>query len=510
MTSPFPQPARPAWPIAHGVLACLVFLLVYGAELGGFTLSIDEEIASIDGASMATWLSQGRWGMALLVAVLPPVWAVPVVATVLFGAGLVVAAVRGTADLRLDAWQARAFIVLHIGFPVWLHLGEFSTLAPGIGAGVAAAACGAGLAVRARRPSELAWAVVLVAFATGVYQTLGLYALLYALMALHAQADEGDAASPGWRALARHAARTLVVLVCGFSLYVVVQRALSAAFDVPRQYIDTYWKLDALLAAPGEVAASGLAALRPFLDGQHPTYLGLGIAVLVLPWLGLVPTWLAVAPSGAPGARLARFLLVLGAGLAIVALPFLLSAGTLPIRAHVALPLLAAWLASRTRLPALRVAPAAWAVALAYVAVACATIGATLFHLDRLARDADAALATTLVPAIRNAAGDAGTAPVAFTLSGRVDYPDRGTLRRVGVFGTSFFGHDQGNVHRVRLYLQTLGVDGLQAVPLGSRPDLIPEAARMPAWPAPGAVKQVNGVVIVKLGPATPPQLAAP
>lgn len=508
MTAPSMPATRPAWPMAHVALACVVFLLVYGAELGGFTLSIDEEIASIDGASATTWLAQGRWGMALLTALLPPVWAVPVVATVLFGAGLVYAALRGVADLRLEAWPARAFIVLHVAFPVWLHLGEFSTLAPGIGAGVAAAACGAGLAVRARQPGEQVLAVLLVAFATGVYQTLGLYAVLYALMALHA--GSGDVATAGWRPLAARTLRTLAVLVCALALYVVVQRALAAAFDVPRQYIDVYWKLDALRASPAAVLGDGLSALWPFLSGAHPTYLGLGAAVLALPWLGLVPTWLAAVPRGGRGACLGLFLLVLVAGLVLVAVPFVLSAGTLPIRAHVALPLLAAWMASRTRLPALRFAPAAAAVVLAYVVVACATIGATLFHLDRLARDADAALASTLVPAIRNAAGDTGAAPVAFTLSGAVDYPDRGTLRRVGVFGTSFFGHDQGNVHRVRLYLQTLGVDRLESVPLGTRPDLVAEAARMPSWPAPGAVRQVNGVVIVKLGPATPPQLAAP
>ena len=106
-----------------------------------------------------------------------------------------------------------------------------------------------------------------------------------------------------------------------------------------------------------------------------------------------------------------------------------------------------------------------------------------------------------------DAAGPGATAPVPFTLVGTQAFPTGGQVRRAGVFGASFFEHDGGNVRRVALYMRTLGIDGLWPVWLGNRPDLLPAARSMPTWPAPGSVRRVNGVVIVKIGPPTPQQL---
>ena len=55
---------------------------------------------------------------------------------------------------------------------------------------------------------------------------------------------------------------------------------------------------------------------------------------------------------------------------------------------------------------------------------------------------------------------------------------------------------------------QPPGLGDAQGIWLSSRPDLVAAAQAMPSWPTPGAVKSVNGVVIVKLGEPTPPQLA--
>ena len=78
---------KPDWIEEHKILvavALLMALLVYGVELGSFTLSIDEEEAVYEPASWKVWLSQGRWGMALLLKLLPNFTYIPYLATLLF------------------------------------------------------------------------------------------------------------------------------------------------------------------------------------------------------------------------------------------------------------------------------------------------------------------------------------------------------------------------------------------------------------------------------------------
>ena len=496
------------FPTGIAIIAMLVFLLVYAVELGGFTLSIDEEIASIQSADAKAWLAQGRWGMALVTLVLPNFEAIPVLSTLLFGAGLVIATTTAVTHFRLEGGRAVAFAVMHVASPLWLHIAHFNTLAAGFGLGIAAAAVGAGLVVHGARTEQRSLAIVLLAFAMSVYQTLALYAVVYAVFALHARTV---GARPGeWRAVAMRTLLAAAMFVVAAALYVVVQRGASSALEVAPAYVDVYWQGGQLLANPSAVLPVGLRAFGEYLSGRHPMYLGWEAVLLAPALLGMLPTWLPRTAAGTRVAHLGVFYATVACSLALVALPFLLSAGTLPTRAHVAWPLVVAWLASQTPWPARQGAHVTGAVILGYVVVVATSISASLFHTERLVRDADAALARALIPAIRAAAEPDPSQPIPFTVSGRWSFPTKGQLVRVGDFGASFFDHDQGNVYRMWLFMQTLGASGLQPLPLGTRQDLVPEAANMPAWPAEGSVRRVNGVVIVKLGPATPPQLAAP
>ena len=202
-----PDGPWPAW-VRPMSMAFVVFLMVYGVELGGFTLSIDEEVSAFDANPPAVWLAQGRWGMEALNLLLPAYQSVPVLSTLLFGAGLLYATWCGLRDLRLRGRQAEAFAVIHAGFPLWLHIAEFNTLAGGFGIGIAAAAAGVGCGLRATDVRGRSGAILLLAFAVSVYQTLALYALLLACLALLAEDPDDASASfaAQTRALARRAA----------------------------------------------------------------------------------------------------------------------------------------------------------------------------------------------------------------------------------------------------------------------------------------------------------------
>ncbi|UHQ22668.1 glucosyltransferase domain-containing protein [Lysobacter sp. 5GHs7-4] len=503
----FAQPQAWNGPV---LAAAVVFLLVYGVELSHFTLSKDEEVASFATDTALTWLSQGRWGMSLLTWLLPNFEAIPLLSTALFGTGLIFAASRAIDDFRLSTPRAYVYAIVHTGFPLWLHIAEFNTFAAGFGFGLAAAALGGGLAVRSRTWRDRIAAIALLAFAVSIYQTLAIYIVLYILLTVHAEfeADPDGSASARTRELVGKTLVSAGVFVGAFIACWMVQRIALRVTGIQMAYVDMYLQWDRLRADPAGSLTVAAQALSAYLCGTHPIYLGWGAAVLALSWLGLLPLWRLLRGGGGNGLQQwTSTWLVAILGVALVAAPFVLSVGTLPARAHIAWPLLAAWLATRSVPIAIPRLPTAYALVLAYYSVVVASIGSSLFYTEQLARAADAALTQRLAPAIVEAAGAGTNGTIPFALSGQFYLPVDGQMKRAEVFGTSFYEHDGGNVRRVALYMKLQGFNGLDPVWLGNRPDLIPAAQSMPTWPAPGSVRRVNGVVIVKLGPPTPRQL---
>jgi hypothetical protein len=301
----------------------------------------------------------------------------------------------------------------------------------------------------------------------------------------------------------------VVAFVAAMLVYWAIQFLAMRISGVQFSYIDGYLKLGRLFAEPSATLSRSVAGILPYLDGRAPMYLGWGVGILMFSWLGLLSGLSQWTADGAwRGARRVLFLCVLLLGLALMTAPFVLSAGSLPARAHLVWPLLAAWLATYAPLGGGgRVIRTASVLAMVYFSIIACSIGSTLFYVDRTVRIADAGLTWALLPAMYDAAGAGNGAPVTFTLSGQRTFPADGQLQRAEVFGTSFFEHYGGNVRRVDLYIRMLGVRGFDSVWLGERPDLLPGIAAMPAWPAHGSVRKINGVVVIKLGPPTPEQL---
>lgn len=512
--APMPSGIR-QWPLPDRALALAVaivtFLLVYGVELGQFGLSIDEEIASFLGDQAMVWVQQGRWGMALVALFLPPVEAVPLVSTVLFGAGLLYATLRAVGDFRLGMLAGVLFAAVHVGFPVWLHIVQFSTLAPGLGLGLAAAAAGASLAVRGGRVPQ-AMAVVLIAFATGVYQTLGIYAALYVVLHSHARAEQAPESGAGVVSLVRALVPAAMVWGIGVVLYWVVQKSSLLALSTQMTYVGGWIQLQQLQDDPMGALGSIQAFLKRLLLGRHPMYIGWGAGILALMWLGLAP-WerLSLDRRNAWG-RWGLAMAVALVGFCIVAVPAILSVGGLPIRSQVVLPLLAAWLASRVGLAEpVRLVRAGALLLAGYFVVVSASISATLLYTDRIVHEADAALTQQLAFRIREAIpADRPPGPLPFTLVGSSQFPIAGTLRRAEVFGTSFYEHDAGNIYRVVYYMQLQGFTDLTPVPFNSRKDLIGAVKAMPSWPAKESVAWMGDTMVVKLSEPTAAQMPGP
>lgn len=490
-------------------VAALTFLLVYGVELSQFGLSIDEEYVTFHGDQAFLWLQQGRWGMSLVALVLPPIEAVPLVATVLFGAGLLVATWRAVTDFRLGRLSGVLFAAVHVGFPVWLHIVQFSTLAPGVGVGLAAAALGASLAVRGDRGGRLL-AVVLIAFATGVYQTLGIYSVLYVLLHAHAEAVHKPDAKPAIGALLRTLAVAATVWAAGMVLYWTVHKASLAALSTQMTYVGAFIRLDQLQDDPAGATRTIALYLRSLLMGSHPMYIGWGAGILTLMWAGLAPWECLLRPREHAWVRWALALVVALAGFCVVAVPAIASVGALPIRAQVVLPLLAAWVASRIGLaePVRIVRTGAWLL-VGYFVIVSASISATLLYTDRVVHEADSALSQQLASRIRQVMPPSRPpGPLPVTLVGSTQFPIAGSLRKAELLGTSFYEHDSGNVHRVLMFMHLQGISGLEAVPFHTRKDLVPAVQAMPRWPADGSVQWTGGTMVIKLSEPTAAQTA--
>jgi hypothetical protein len=492
-----------------------ILFLVYGVELTGFTLSIDEEVHTYSelysavAPSWKLWVSQGRWGMGLLTYLLPPFYSLPFLATLLFMATLGIGTLLLASQLCRTRGEALIFSGFFATFPVWPHLAEFNTLSWGVGIGVIAVAA-AGALVRSGRRGEAILAGLCIGFALGIYQSLlVLYGLILLVSLVRADACWAWSGDPT-RSLASGDRLRAAAISLGVALlfYWVAQQATLAISGTEIGYIQGFLRL-------GEVLSDPLPTIRDLVlqligtSGRRGLFLGWGWQGMLLPTLGLA-VGMAFFFGSAGGPPLRRLIGAAALAAALVATLGLsiASAGGAPVRSMVPLPFLIAILAINAwRLPA-RLHPALWA-AFALALFVNAWVSVSLFYADDLARQRDLALGTRVMERIGQARdpADQASAPVAFV--GNWQHPNDGPAQRKEVFGTSFFSHNWGEVRRILAYLRTIGLDGVHPAQTEEVVGRLGPILALPQWPAPGSVARIDGLIVVKLGPPTPPQRAA-
>ncbi len=481
------------------VVALLVALLVYGVELGSFTLSIDEEVAAYEPASWKAWLSQGRWGMALLLKLLPNFTYIPYLATLLFCTLLSLSSVYLAKQFFSDRKEAAVFIILFVAAPIWLHVGEFNTLSWGVGIALAVCAFSVHL-FKQKKISSTIFAVMCVGFATAVYQALVIfYAMTILMLAMKEwhQTAKADSNELRFTAMLIPLVRLGVSVVLAVGFYLAVQKIAMMLVPVQITHVGTFVHISDYLENPVATFLSAGHKIARLITGTDASYLGWGWAVLLLPWLGAF----ACVRYAFSLSRRPRLLLMQSfAALLLLFLTFslvLLAAGLLPLRAVVGFPLLCAVLGT-LGFRFLKKWPRVRASILVYSTVICVWMAAFLFGLDALARQRDEVMATKISAEItRVAPAYLNIVPVVF-VGEWAHQPVQG-VSNVEIFGTSFFQQDGGNRFRMLMFMRFIGTTNIESRPPSTIKPFLRDIEKMPSWPAQGSVAQVNNVVVVKL-----------
>lgn len=482
------------------LMAFVLALLVYGVELGSFTLSIDEEVAAYEPASWRVWLNQGRWGMSLLLNLLPNFTYIPFLATLLFCIFLSASSVFFSKLLFSDSKESAVFIALFVSAPVWLHVAEFNTLSWGVGVGLVICAYAAHLS---RRPGIGASILVClcIGFATAIYQAFVIFHAMLLLLLLLKEWHGKSLSEPSALRLSTMFRQLLGVAmstVFAIIVYVAVQKLLMYFVQSQITHVDTFVHINDYLQQPVETLASAGSKIADVISGRDASYLGWGWAILLLPWLGcLYCLRYAATQLGRP-----IFLLILAATAVLLLVStfslVLLAAGSIPLRAIIGFPLLCATLGALgfrllNRWPVLRIA------VLSYSVLISIWLASFLFGLDSLARQRDEVMATKISMEInRVAPANVRTVPVVFV--GEWTHEHVQGVTNIEIFGTSFFQQDGGNPYRIAMFMRLAGNTNIEPKTVTVIKPYLTQVDAMPSWPTPGSVARVNDVVVVKLG----------
>ncbi len=482
--------------------AWVVFCLVYAYELAHFNLSIDDELMAFSQACNFSVI--GRWLHTLVRKTLWLQVVVPTGPLLIFGAALALAFVfilRVFAIVPFRAGHLLTFAAFAL-FPTWMAQMEFvGNLIP-VGVGLVCAVLAAWvmlgpLAARGIQwplPVRMLLAVVLVAVAVGAYQSLPLLTLALLLAgSLRAVAQAEAAKRTFWQMAAAGAAVVVAGSLLSLGIAKLDMMACGlGAHDYAKSFFD-----------PGAFWRDPVGMLRVVVkDAGHQVWghwKAFGVSRVVFT-LAIVLSAAVCVRAAAPGRR---WLVLLG-----LCLIFLVPTGfdwvtgaPLPIRTYFA----TAGVMCSFLLMAYVMAPRPWVRTLvAALALLVAVQGLYIHSIQQargwMVRQHDARLAAGIYNEVMRQSGQSDEQAVHLNIRGRKPfhsnlYPAVPSTTH----GASFFEWDNGYQVRMVAYMRMQGYENVREYREQFAGQFDEAYARMPAWPLPGSVKQVDGVFLVKL-----------
>ncbi len=324
-----------------------IFVLFYFSALSDFSLGVDDEYGAVR-ETANIWAGQGRWLNYLIERFFTPQPVVLFFPLFAFGLGLSVAFLLLARALRLNLDDPRTYLVFAVfcAFPTLPHMTNFPPNLMGVSVGMAAICASLllfsnnqlladklGSISPLRRFRDFMAQVILIAIATGGYQSMVLTAVVgYLVLMMYL--------SPGTRFLSGRWWElhlwTAAVTLGGALLSEAAGHLLREVLNIQVTYVDSFLQPQLLLNEPLQVLRKTMKSVWGVYSGSADTY---GYTILAIPTtvvLGLVG--LLARPTTS---RL-NLIHVLVQALAILLIPFLLNplaGGAMPLRSLLAVPL---------------------------------------------------------------------------------------------------------------------------------------------------------------------------
>ena len=132
-------------------------------------------------------------------------------------------------------------------------------------------------------------------------------------------------------------------------------------------------------------------------------------------------------------------------------------------------------------------------------------VSVSLFYADHVARQRDEILIARIMARVDQIVPDSQPTPIPFVVVAPGRAKDVEGIKKLEIFGSSFFGHGGGDPFRIAAYLRVLGIDTLEPRTMMDVAPYRGVIEKMPVWPAAGSVALVGGILVIKLGAMPPP-----
>lgn len=480
-------------------------------SLSSFSLSIDDEYAAFRDRP-DVWIGQGRWTVYLVERFVFSQPVMPYVPNLVFSVLIALAymLIVRAHGLARD-WRTYLSFPIFCGFPTWWFIAEFYSNLPSVGLGVFLVSASVFAFARLERSwagaqrtgvllGSFAVQAVLLAVAIGAYQSLllmhismGIGIVLLGLMSSD-KGDGHDVRTAIWSIV-----RLGMVAGLGLAIYLTVNAFMQWLIPSSREYIEGFWRLGELVRNPVSVIGRTILQMQSIYTGSTSTY---GASLASVGVLMVASGLVVVAQSWARGT--VRFLLASLLWLAIPIIPFFLnfvSGGTVATRSLLAIAYVI-WLLALLALSSRRAILLTAAVVLVLV-LQVQMVRATGMYaaISSIAQEHDRMLAADLYR--RMGEVDDNFNRNQFIL---VDFYGTKSVETVYAFpwsstmGASFFDWDGGNAGRMASFMRLLGYTNIGVLDTDRRLQMTRVFETMPAWPAAGSVRKVDGVFLIKLG----------
>ncbi len=487
------------------IISFLTGLIAYGYELFNFSLSIDEDISSFISASESVvYLTVGRWGVFLLNHIINPHSVLPYYPTFLTIISLALSATIVAGSIPLSRGSKIIFAMLYISHPIHANYIAFNTSGMYYAMGMVFTAISFVLFEKHiwKKKIKVVYFLAPLFFfvlALSVYQALISFLLVLMFLSLLLHLLQGNVNG-----------RQILRVVLYYLLLFVLAVAVYKIFDLFSRYIwlhgDEKYQSEYLDIFVGWGRQSIFATLsllssivKAYFTGDEGTTGISGFSTIMSPLLAIlfiisiyrnaknIP-WFAI-----------QFIVMVLMMLSPFVVMFFLG-HQLPPRAlfPVALMVGIVWmLTHHYAKPWLKT----FILAGVFLLVLNNTYIITrLFYSQQLVMQADRDMANRIAERIfllDIEPESNGKIPVCF--AGGSDYDSNLLYFKSGLFGLSYFKNMYNNPVRIQVLYRYIGVNDFAIKNCNNHPEISNAILQMPAWPMKGSVKQVEGIVVVKL-----------